>query len=239
MKRAGLSISLFSLALLTMALVMGASMDGAPMDKIFLRPGMTLMEVEARSGIRFELASRRDDSAIVIERPLVVNYLAEVGSIAFPPTLMLWINQLGATVIDFEISPQLKSLELVEARELAVDMAHRISAAGWKPDPVNRNMPPFGDLSHQFDNRPLHTLFSRSVGTWTLEGVVIDVTLKQLVTRSTDTIFPLSEARFLVKVYVSDEGLRGDWRKRVVERRRALGKRDDDPLPLSAWVGAR
>ena len=57
MKRAGLSISLFSLAVLTMALVMGASMDGAPMEKIFLRPGMTLMEVEARSGIRFELAA--------------------------------------------------------------------------------------------------------------------------------------------------------------------------------------
>lgn len=210
------------------------------MDKIFLRPGMRLLEVEAQSRVQLPLQKLRDNSSVVVEKPVQICYFGGPASFELPPTLTVWISQLGGTVVNFELAPQLEGLEIAAARKLAVEVADRIGRAGWlAQDATWHAVPTVAEISSAFDSRRKEALFSRLLGRWQLGSVKLELTLKMLLAEGSDHQTSLADGHFLVNLYAFDDELWTAQRRRVVERRKAASGREDDPLPLSAWIGER
>ena len=56
---------------------------------IRLRPGMSLLDVESNNHVRLELAKLRDDSPVVIEKPVHIGCDGPRGGFDLPPTLTM------------------------------------------------------------------------------------------------------------------------------------------------------
>lgn len=215
-------------------------MDSTSLETVRLRPGMSLLEAEARSNFRFALAGLRDNSPVVFERPIKVVYDAEVGRVQLPPTLMLWVNQLGGTVVDFTLAPQLDGVPLESARLLAGQLGAVVRAAGWQPRAGHRSKEPsFAELQSLFAQQAATGRFNLSWGMWQLGSQRLDINIKELASGGEGEDASLPAKRFLVNVHVADDEVFAQWTQRVRERRRLNGVSMDTSLPLVDWIGAR
>ena len=210
------------------------------MEMIRLRLGMSLLDVESNNHVRLELAKLRDDSPVVIEKPVHIGYFGPRGAFDLPPTLTIWISQYAGTVVSLKWAPQLEALRLSAVRALAADTVATIESAGWQAQRKSpRPVPSVAELEEQFSRLESGGLFSRELGDWQIDNTTLSLSLKELVGEGSDSVVPLSRRRFLLNLYISDPAVRDAHRKAMIARRRHTGGGENDALPLSAWIGAR
>lgn len=236
---------LHGLVLIPVARPSAATAQASPkeppnMEHLTVRIGMHLDEVQRLTAIDLALASRQDDSPIILEHPLSLRYAMPRQVIALPPALTVWITQIAGVVVDLTLAPQLEALPLRPSRELAAALAQQLGAAGWQP--VNAEAAPLPSeqaLSAAVRSRPDRQLYQRTLGEWQSGSTRLTMSLKELSGDDSARLTSLVEVRFLVNLYFSDMALYTAQRKRLLERRARAGLADDERMPLSVWLTPR
>ena len=210
------------------------------MDHLTANVGMRLDEIQRQTSIDLGLDLLKDDSPIILERPVVLRYPMATRTLDLPATQVIWIDQIAGVVVSLTVAPQLDALALAPARTLAVELAELLLRSGWEP--TSGNTAPLATdraLGAEVLARPDHQLYQRNLGEWQSGSSKVTLSLKELLTDSSRRPANLNGVRFLVNLYFNDLALLVAQRKQLVERRLRAGLADDDRMPLKVWMPSR